>query len=143
MQITKSQFKKLIILQVSIFVAYIASSFFTLALLPAELQSYVESSAEKGLSTIETIVIVLALPLLVWAFQNFLALYQFRSYAPKHLLYITFISAIFYINITEAIVYTNVDAFFNDTLFLLTGFTLAIVFFSNLATEFKQPVSTE
>ncbi|MBY0538118.1 hypothetical protein K2P47_01820 [Patescibacteria group bacterium] len=140
MQITKSQFKKLILFQAVLLFVYVIASFFTPALLPAELQTYLDSVYEQDLSIYEIITAVLALPLLVWMLQNLVALYQFRSYAPKHLLYITMISVLLYISIPGAIVYTVIDSFLNDLLFLLAGFTLAIVFYSNIADEFKKPV---
>jgi hypothetical protein len=143
MQITKTQFKKLILFQAVLFVVYIIASFFTPALLPAELQTYFDSTFEQDLSVLQIITAVLALPLVVWMLQNLVALYKFRSYAPKHLLYITLLSALLYISIPGAVVYTVIDSFINDLLFLLAGFTLAIVFYSNIALEFKKPDEVE
>jgi hypothetical protein len=58
-------------------------------------------------------------------------------------LYITILSALLYISIPGAVVYTVIDSFFNDLLFLLAGFTLAIVFYSNIASEFKKTDEVE
>lgn len=138
MQITKKQFQKLVIFQALVFIAYVIASFFTPALLPAELQTYLDSTYEQDLSLLQLITAVLALPLVIWMLQNLVALYKFRSYAPKHLLYIILVSSLLYVFMPGAVVYTMIDAFLNDLLFLLNGFTLAIVFCSNLAAEFKK-----
>lgn len=142
MTITKKQFQNLILIQVYILIAYIAASFFTTMLLPAELQTFLNASYEQDLRVWDIVYMVTALPFLAWVIYNLRALYTFKPHAPKHLLYITIVSAGFYLNIYEPVVVTNVDVFFGDFLMLLTGFTLAMVFFSNIAQEFKTTVET-
>jgi hypothetical protein len=137
MQITKSQFKTLIVVQLVIGIGSAVLSFFTTALLPIALQTYVNESLEQDLSSYQIIVFTLALVVALWALQNLIALYQFKSYAPKHLLYITIISPVFYFGILDAVVYTSIDAYLNDLLFMLAGATLALSFYSNIASEFS------
>ena len=142
MTITKKQFQNLILVQVLVLVVYVVASFFTTMLLPAELQTFVNASYERDLRVWDILLVVTALPFLAWVVYNLRALYTFKPHAPKHLLYITIVSAGFYLNIFEPLVFTNIDALFSDFLFVLTGFTLALVFFSNIALEFKTPVDT-
>lgn len=137
--ITREQFKKLILVQVLILVVYAFSSFITAPFLPAELQAYVNASMEGDLTMWEMAVVAFSIPFLIWVIYNLRGLYTFKPNAPKHLLYITIVSGLYYTNIFQPFVVTNLEAFFNDTLYILSGVTLALVFFSNIATEFKQP----
>ncbi len=140
--VTKEQFQKLILAQVFILIAAICSTFFMTAFLPMELQAYINASMEGDLTFWEIAVLVPSLPFLAWFIINLRGLYAFKPNAPKQLLYITIVSGFFYVNIFEVFVVTNLEEFFNDVLFLLSGITLALVYFSNIADEFKKPIET-
>jgi hypothetical protein len=141
--ITREQFQKLIIAQVLVLVVYIFLPFVTTSFLPLELQTYVNSTMESDLTVWQIIVVAFSIPLLIWAIHNYRGLYTFKPNAPKHLLYITIISGLYYVNVLEAYVFTNFESFFNDVLYILTGITLALVYFSNIADEFKKPAESD
>lgn len=140
--VTREQFKKLILVQVGILIVYIFSTFFMTSFLPLELQTYVNATMEGDLTLWEIVVLVVSVPFLIWFIINLRGLYAFKPNAPKQLLYITIVSGLFYLNIFEAFVFTNLEAFFNDALFLLSGITLALVYFSNIADEFNKPIES-
>lgn len=140
MTITKKQFQNLILIQIFVLITSVVAGFFTTRLLPVELQTFVNSSYEQDLGMWDMVMVSLSLPFLAWAIYNLRALYTFKPHAPKHFLYLTIVSMVFYLNIYEPFVFTNIDALLSDVLSLLSGFTLALVYFSNIALEFKTPV---
>jgi hypothetical protein len=140
--VSREQFQKFILAQVFILIAYVCSTFFITSFLPIELQAYVNASMESDFTVWEIVVIAFSIPYLIWVVHNLRGLYYFKPNAPKHLLYITIISVFYYLNIFEATVFTSLEFLFNDLVFLLTGVTLALVYFSNIADEFSKPLDT-
>lgn len=141
MQITKLQFKKLVMVYSIATILYFVTSFL--------LEGPVEESDE-----LPTLVLVYGLAiigLMVWTVVNMHSLYNFKKFAPQHLLLISLVGLLvylgdYYFTVTSVITSVPVAYGFMDMLsyifydigLFLSGAILALVYFSNIADEFKK-----
>ena len=143
-QITRKQFKLLIIVQFVFIVVAATSSFVLSPFASAEMKTLLDMYYEIPLNTYNTVMSLFLLPIGAWSLQNMIALYQFESYAPKHLLYITALMLIvgFAVMPLEIFPYFGIEKMLYYVADVLFGFTLALVYFSNIANEFKAPIES-
>lgn len=143
MKITKAQFKKLVLLEVALLIVYVVGTFIDMALLPEVLQNYLTAEFESPYTFMDIGLSVVALVLLIWATQNYFALYRFKSYAPKHYVILTLIGSLYYFMAPlEPIIMTVAFSFITDAWMFLTGFLIAIMFFTDLRSEFGKKIET-
>lgn len=141
MTITKKQFKYLIVFNFSASLLAVLSSILVVYYLPKNIQDIINSP-----SVIPDKYIIISgfgfLILGVWSLQNVVALYKFKSYAPKHFLFLTLISYVIYL-LSACMhplifnVVTNVEAFFYMFSNIFSTAILIFLFFSNIANEFS------
>lgn len=141
MKISKAQFRKLVLLEVMLLVVYVIGTFIDMTFLPEVFQNYLTAELESPYTPMDIGLSVLALAMLVWAVQNYYALYRFKSYAPKHYVLITLLGSLYYFATPlEPIVMTVAFSFVTDAWMLLTGFLIAVMFFTDLRLEFKKEI---
>jgi hypothetical protein len=142
-QITRKQFRQLIIVQLCVVILAAIAPFAVGPLTSEGTKAILDMVAETPLTTYDIILGLVFLPLALWSAQNIFALYQFKSYAPKHLLYITVLGVIagFFAYPVDVVVTFGVEDMFYYIFNMMAGATLALVYFSNIANEFKAPVT--
>lgn len=139
MQITKIQFRRLVLLQLFVSVLAAVMVFIGTSYLPAVLQEFFLEKIQAELTTWDLLTTIIIIPFIIWWTHNLTALYRFKKYAPKHLLYVTITGLVIVLmpsSIYPLIVATSLESVLTNIFFILVGSTLALVYFSNIATEF-------
>ncbi len=142
-QITRKQFRQLIILQFLFLVLALITPFAISSFASETTKAIFDIIADAPFRTYDVIIALIVLPLGLWSLQNMFALYQFKSYAPKHLLYIIILGILsgFASYPVEVLPIFGLEDMFYYLINLCSGATLALVYFSNIADEFKPLVS--
>lgn len=142
MAISKSQFRKLIWLQIAllilIFIGAVIDDQYYQYIYPETLHQYWESYMDTPATYSETLFGWFSVIIGIWGMQNLWALYTFRKYAPKHLAILMAIG--FIVGLTAPLypyVILSLWWTFFDLSIFLCGFILALVFFTDLSKEFK------
>lgn len=135
-------FRKLIFLDVLILLLASISALIDLnyyqQLYPETLQTYLEIFDDLPITTIDHMFGFTSVIFVIWAVQNLVALYRFKAYAPKHLLILTLIAFVMsLVKPLAPIVSISLWMTLWDLSTFLSGFMLALVFFSNISKEFK------
>jgi len=142
----RAQFRYLLLLQIVCFITLAALPFVMGPFLTPEDRAIYEYVPETlTLSPIAIAVSFLLLPIALWALQNFYALFTFKSYAPKHLLYITIIGLVAALLVDPLGVYqyTGLESLILSLYGMVQGATLTLAFASNIATEFGRTTQPE
>jgi hypothetical protein len=152
MTITKRQFRLLIVAQFVLIILGLLVSAVAPTTFSVEQLEYYNYFFEQPISTLMLILGFLVIPFGIWALVNMIALYQFKAYAPKHLVIITILGTALSFAIEPLGVYPliGLESSVYTLVSLLAGATLALVYYSNAATFFvassvaaTEPMSSE
>ncbi|MFM2423938.1 MAG: hypothetical protein RLZZ70_327 [Candidatus Parcubacteria bacterium] len=137
-QFSIKAFRRLIIAQAVLLILGILSAFIVPLFANKETLALYDSVLALPISGLDMFLYVILLPVLVWAIFNLFALYRFAPYAPKHLFYITTlgIGLGFFVAPFSLSAYFNIESMFYYIGSILSGVTLALVYYSNIALEF-------
>ncbi len=143
MTITKKQFRLLIVVQFVLIIVGLLVSALVPATFSGELLEQYNYFFEQPISTTTLILGFLMIPFGIWALVNMIALYQFKTYAPKHLLIITILGTVLSLSLEPFGVYPMIglESSIYTVVAMLAGATLALVYYSNAATFFLPPAS--
>lgn len=145
MTITKKQFRLLIVAQFVLIIVGLLVSLFVPTTFSSELLEQYNYFFEQPLSTVMLVLGFLVIPFGIWALVNMIALYQFKAYAPKHLLIITILGTALSLSIEPFGVYPMIglESSIYTVVAMLAGATLTLVYYSNATTFFHPTLANE
>ncbi len=135
--ITSKQFKKLILLETLLVSLVFFSAFIPNRFYGDELQSYLNSYGDDPGSW-DLVLVLFAFIASIWTVQNLYALYKFKTYSRRHAVILTLLGSVWYLLYPlEPFVELGIPALLYDAAVLLWGFILALIYFTNIAENFK------
>ena len=143
MEISKNQFRKLVMLYSAVTIFYYICSFIVENQI-ADTEDLPTSVVVFGLSIIG---------LMIWTLVNMYSLYNFETFAPRHLFIISLAGLLIYLGdyfyslsstiVSAPITYNFIDTLsfiFYDIGLFLSGVILALTYYSNIYSDFKEPL---